>query len=174
MLRELVSARQMFRWLHPAELRTVAAQALAKIDPQWMRGFLPHSGLEAAGLALAPLEAAPDNDWARQRRYARVALPQTLTAVATTIRGDCQLNTRLLSLGGGLATCDAPIPAGTSARIKLAANWLSSVNAEVLVRDAERQQVGFEIVSMDLEDRSRLRRLIAAAGRPVESPAAAH
>ena len=160
LLRELAGARQMFRWAHPDELRIVSLQALDKMDPQWARAFLPQSGVRERDLALAPLDAAADAPWARQRRYSRVSLPRAVSAVATTPRGEVPLETTLLSLGGGMGSASAAVQPGTQARIRLRSG-LRTLNVGVVVREAPRQQVGFEIVEIALEDRTRLRRMLS-------------
>ena len=47
LLRKLVETKKMWGWEHPHELRLVAAQALAKIDPSWAK-----SGLAATGISI--------------------------------------------------------------------------------------------------------------------------
>jgi hypothetical protein len=159
-LRSILEARRLLAWEHPLELRIVAAQAMAKIDPEWMRNFLSRSGLPAEQMALAPLDPSSGAPWARQRRYARVPLKRSVEAVAETTRGACKLAASLLSLGGGMACAEFPLSAGSQVGITLR-NGLRRVEAQVLVRDGTRQQVGFEIVEMNLEERNKLRRLIA-------------
>lgn len=158
-LRSILEARRLLAWEHPVEMRIVAAQAMAKIDPEWMCDFLSRSGLPAEQMALAPLDPSSEAPWARQRRYARVPLKRSVEAVADTTRGACKLTASLLSLGGGMASAEFPLSAGSQVGITLR-NGLRRVEAQVLVRDAARQQVGFEIVEMNLEERNKLRRLI--------------
>lgn len=159
-LRSVLEARRMLAWEHAAELRIVAAQALAKIDPEWINDFRSRGSLPAELLALAPLDPSTDAPWARQRRYARVPLKRSVETQAATMRGECKLTTSLLSLGGGMAAAEYPLSAGSQLGITLRSG-LRRVEAQVLVRDAVRQQVGFEIVEMNLEERNKLRRLIA-------------
>jgi hypothetical protein len=150
----------MFRWVHPDELRIVSLQALDKMDTQWTRAFLPQSGVRERDLALAPLDAAADAPWARQRRYSRVSLPRAVSTVATTSRGEVPLETTLLSLGGGMGSATASVQPGTEASLRLRSG-LRTLTAGVVVREAPRQQVGFEIVEIALEDRTRLRRMLS-------------
>lgn len=58
-LRKFVEARKTLRWIYPEEIRIAAAQALMKIDPEWMQRFLAQSGLDPAVLSLAPLDPIP-------------------------------------------------------------------------------------------------------------------
>jgi len=163
-LRRLVEEKKLFRWVHPNELRVVAAQALANIDPEWAQGFLPKSGLPAEEFGLAPLDATPDTTWMRQRRYTRVQLPQTISSVAETSHGDYKLATQLLSLGGGLAAAETRMTPGSQASLKIHSG-MRPLRARVLMRKAGPQRVGFEFVEMDLEERGRLRKLLAGFGK---------
>jgi hypothetical protein len=165
MLRGIVEARQLWRWTHPAELRLVAFQALEKIDPEWAASYLPVSGLSPTEVALAPLEPRPDVTWLRQRRYLRIPLPRVMHAAAETTHGEYRISTHLLSLGGGIATCESRLAAGMQALLKLQTG-LRPVRARVLIRRAGPQLAGFEFVDMELEERSKLRKLLAGI-RPV-------
>ncbi|HEV8385648.1 MAG TPA: HEAT repeat domain-containing protein, partial [Candidatus Acidoferrales bacterium] len=164
-LRKIVEERLLFRWARPNELRVVAAQALRNIDPEWAASYLPKSGLDSEDLQLAPLDPSPDAAWLRQRRYTRMQLPRTLSAVAETSHGEYKLSAQLLSLGGGLATADSWLTAGVQAMLKIQAG-LRPLRARVLMRKAGAQHVGFEFVEMELEERARLRKLLAGLSKP--------
>ena len=163
-LRKIVEARQVFRWAQPNELRVVAAQALQNIDPAWAAEYLPKSGLSAEDLGLAPLDPTPDAGWLRQRRYARVKLAKTMNAVAETSHGEYKMTAQLLSLGGGLAVAESRMTQGVRASLKMQAG-LRPLKARVLMRKAGSQHMGFEFVEMDLEERTRLRKLLTGLGK---------
>ena len=55
-LRRFLEARKTFGWAYPEEIRMAAAQALMKLDPEWIETFLPQSNLDSKVLALAPLD----------------------------------------------------------------------------------------------------------------------
>ncbi|MBI3668951.1 MAG: hypothetical protein HY237_04115 [Acidobacteria bacterium] len=158
-LKKILEARQLFRWTHPRELRIAAAQALERIDPDWAQEFLPRSGLDAVDLSMAPLDAAADSTWFRQRRYQRIRLVRPVAATATCPKETCRLEIKGASLSGGLATTERHLAPGTQMTLKLQSGW-SSLRATVLMRDSRAQDVAFEIVEMALEDRSKLRRLL--------------
>jgi hypothetical protein len=164
LLHKLVEEKKFFRWAHPHELRVVAAQALQQINPAWATEFLPKSGLSADDLRLGPLDPNPEAAWLRHRRYARVPLPRALEAVAETAHGEYKLATQLLSLGGGLAATESRMTAGVQASMRIQSG-LRPLRSRVLVRRAGPQQVGFEFVEMDLEERGRLRKMLAAMGK---------
>ncbi len=158
-LRRILEARQFLRWVHPSELRIAAAQAMERIDPDWAREFLPRGGLSAMQLSLEPLDAEADARWFRQRRYERIRLARPLAATATGAKEMLLLEIKAASLSGGLASTERHVPPGAQMTLKLHSGW-SGMRATVLMRDNRAQDVAFEFVDMDLESRSRLRRLL--------------
>jgi hypothetical protein len=162
-LRRLVEARKRFRWHYPDEIRMAAAQALIKLDPEWIRGFLGQSGLDADVLAFAPLDPIPERDFVRHRRYRRIRLPRNVPAVITSARGKYSSAISVLSLEGGLLSGDIQLPVGTEATLKISTG-LRSINTQAVVRFVRAHQAGFEMVGMALEDRAKLRRLLVALG----------
>ncbi len=162
-LRRFVEAKKTFGWVYPEEIRTAAAQALMKLDPEWMKAFLPQSGIDANVLALAPLDAIPDRDVVRHRRYRRIRLPRSVPAVITSARGKYSSAISVLSLEGGLLSGDLQLAVGTEATLKIPAG-LRSINMKTIVRFVRSHQAGFEMVGMGLEDRTKLRRLLVSLG----------
>jgi hypothetical protein len=164
-MRRFVETRKAFGWAYPEEIRTAAAQALMKLDPEWMTGFLPHSGLDDKVMALAPLDPIPDRDVVRHRRYRRIRLPRNVPAVITSARGKYSSAISVLSLEGGLLTGDVQLAVGTEATLKIPAG-LRSISMQAVVRFVRSHQAGFEMVGMGLEDRTKLRRLLVSLGSP--------
>jgi hypothetical protein len=162
-LRRFVETRKAFGWAYPEEIRTAAAQALVKLDPEWMQAFLPQSGLDAKVMALAPLDPIPGRDVVRHRRYRRVRLPRNVPAVITSQRGKYSSAISVLSLEGGLLSGDIQLAVGTEATLKIPAG-LRSINMQAVVRFVRSHQAGFETVGMGLEDRAKLRRLLVSLG----------
>ena len=167
-LRRFVEARKTFGWAYPDEIRMAAAQALMKLDPEWMQAFLPQSGLDTKVIALAPLDAIPERDFVRHRRYRRVRLPRAVPATITSARGKFTSAISVLSLDGGLLSGDIQIPVGTEATLKIPAG-LRSISMQTVVRFVRSQQAGFEMTGINLEDRAKLRRLLISLGGP-ETP----
>jgi hypothetical protein len=164
-LRRYVESRKTFGWAYPDEIRMAAAQALIKLDPEWIRAFLPTSGLDPKVLPLAPLDPIPDRDFVRHRRYRRVRLPRAVPATITSARGKFTSAISVLSLDGGLLTGDIQIPVGTEATLKIPAG-LRSISMQAVVRFVRSQQAGFEMIGIGLEDRAKLRRLLVSLGGP--------
>jgi len=162
-LRQFVEARKTFGWAYPEEIRMAAAQALMKLDPEWMQAFLPQSGLDSSIMALAPLDPVKERDFVRHRRYRRVRLPRNVPATITSARGKYSSAISVLSLDGGLLSGDIQIPVGTEATLKIPAG-LRSINMKAVVRFVRAHQAGFETVGMGLEDRAKLRRLLVSLG----------
>jgi hypothetical protein len=67
---------------------------------------------------------------------------------------------RTVSLAGGVATIDRHLPPGTPVQLKMQ-RGLRNLQATALLRDYRGQGMSFEIVDMSLEERGKLRRLLA-------------
>lgn len=159
-LKRIVEAKKFLGWLQPQELRIAAIQALGKLDPAWAVSFLPQSGLDRDDLALAPLALKPNSKFVRQRRHKRVRLAKPVLAVSTNLKEACSLQIKTASLSGGVATISRHLPPGTPVQLKFQIG-LRNLQATALMRDYRAQDMAFEIVDITLEERSRLRRLLA-------------
>jgi hypothetical protein len=159
-LKRIVESKKVFGWAHPQELRIAALQSLEKVDPAWAREFLPKSGLTKSDLTLAPLEMAVNCKFVRQRRHTRVRLQKPLVAFSVNLSQNCRMDIRTASLAGGVAIIDRHLPPGTPVQLKM--NFgLRNLQATALLRDYRGQGMSFEIVDMNLEERGKLRRLLA-------------
>jgi hypothetical protein len=161
-LRELLEAKKIWKWTHHREVRIAAAQALAKIDPRYGSQILSDSGLEQGELAIAALDSAPACPWVRQRRYERIVLSKTLSATISSSWGKSSILIREMSLGGGMGTKEDNLRIGSEANLDISMG-VRHVRAQVLLRRARVNEVGFEIVNTDLESRYRLRRILVDA-----------
>ena len=63
------------------------------------------------------------------------------------------------SLSGGIAAGEKHLRPGTLVSIKIGSS-LRPIRAQVLMRDARGQGLGFEFAEMDLDERARLRKLL--------------
>ncbi|HEV2401482.1 MAG TPA: HEAT repeat domain-containing protein [Candidatus Sulfotelmatobacter sp.] len=162
-LREIVESKKTFGWVFHRELRIAAAQALSKTDPRYSTQVMSDSGLEAAELAIAPLDAAPACPWVRQRRYERLILAKTVQGTIGSSWGKSKIMIRELSLGGGMGTKEDNLRIGSEADLEISLGMRSKIRAHVLLRRARVNEVGFEIVSTDLDSRYKLRRLLVEA-----------
>jgi len=159
-LKRIVETKKVFGWAHPQELRIASLQALEKLDPAWAREFFAKSGLSKADLTLAPLEMASNCKFVRQRRHTRVRLQKPVVAYSINLSQNCRMEIRTVSLAGGVATIDRHLPSGTSVQLKMQLG-LRHLQATALLRDYRSQGMSFEIVDMNLEERGKLRRLLA-------------
>ena len=177
-LKRILEAKKVFGWANPQELRISALQALEKLDPAWARAFRPKSGLTNPDLSLAPLEIAANCKFVRQRRHTRVRLHKPVVALSVNLKENCRMEIRTVSLAGGVATIDRHLPPGTSVQLKLQLG-MRHLQATALLRDYRSQGMAFEIVDMTLEERGKLRRLLAdnlapnSAVEELAAPAAA-
>jgi PilZ domain len=161
-LRLILEAKKRWKFANHRELRIAAAQTLAKIDPRYGAQVIADSGLQPAELAIAPLDAAPACPWVRQRRYERIVLPRTVSATISSSWGKSRIMIRELSLGGGMGTKEDNLRIGSEANLDIASG-MRHIRAQVLLRRARVNEVGFEIVNTDMESRYRLRQLLAEA-----------
>lgn len=162
-LRHIVETRKTFGWAYPEELRMAAAQALLKLDPEWIQAYLPGSGLDLKTIGFAPLDPAPEQDIVRHRRYPRIRLPRSVPVVITSARGKYSSAISVLSLDGGLLSGELQLAVGTEATLRIPAG-LRSISMQAVVRFVRSHQAGFETVGMGLDDRAKLRRLLLSYG----------
>jgi len=161
-LRSIVEDKKMWGYSQHRELRIAAAQALSKIDPRYGAQALSDSGLESAELAITPLDPGPACPWVRQRRYDRIILPRTLNATLSSSWGKSNVVMREMSLGGGMGTRNDNLRVGSEAHIEISLG-VKKIRGEILLRRARVNEIGFEFVSMDLDSRHRLRRILMEA-----------
>ena len=161
-LRTIVEDKKFFGYSQHRELRIAAIQALSNIDPRYGTQALAESGLEAGELAIAPLDSAPGCPWVRQRRYERIILPRTLSATLSSSWGKSNIVMREMSLGGGMGTRSDNLRVGSEAHVEISLG-VKKIRGEVLLRRARVNEIGFEFVSMDLDSRYRLRRVLVEA-----------
>jgi hypothetical protein len=159
LLRGIAETRHMFHWSHPAELRLAAVQAITKLDPNWAEEFASRSGFTANEIAMAPLDPVATAKYFRRRRYPRIRLSQPITAIASVGENSYRLEIRGLSLSGGIAAGEKHLLPGTLVSMRIGTG-LRPIRAQVLMRDARAQGLGFEFADMDLDERARLRKLL--------------
>ncbi|HYL15420.1 MAG TPA: hypothetical protein VEV41_20455 [Terriglobales bacterium] len=161
-LRNIVEAKKMWKWTHHRELRLAAAQALAKTDPRYTSQLLTDNDLDPNEIAIAALDASPTCAWVRQRRYERFVLGRSLSGTLSSSWGKSGLTVRELSLGGGMGTKEDNLRIGSEANLDISVG-MRKIHAQVLLRRTRVNELGFEIVNIDLESRYRLRRALVDA-----------
>ena len=161
-LRSIVEDKKLWGYNQHRELRVAGAQALSKIDPRYGAQVLSESGLDATEMAIAPLDPAPACPWVRQRRYERVILPRTFSATLSSSWGKSTVVMREMSLGGGMGTRNDNLRVGSEANVEISTG-VKKIRGQVLLRRARVNEIGFEFVSMSLDSRYRLRRVLVEA-----------
>lgn len=164
-LERVLAAKRTFGWAYPQELRIAALQALEKLDASLAADFQRRSGIEKSDLALAPLEVVPNCKFVRQRRHTRVRLQKPVVAFSTNLKQNCRLEIRTASLSGGIGTIDRHMAPGTHVQLRLQLGF-RNLQATALLRDYRAQDIAFEIVDMSLDERIKLRRLLADQMNP--------
>jgi hypothetical protein len=160
-LKRIVETKKMFGWYHPQELRISALQALFKLDGEWAADFISRSGIEAGDMTMEPLDVAENSKFARQRRHTRVRLRKPVRAVSTNLKENCSMEIKTASLTGGVATINRHLAPGTQVQLRLQIG-MRNLQATALMRDYRAQDMSFEIVDMNLDERSKYRRMLAA------------
>ncbi|MGB7847246.1 MAG: HEAT repeat domain-containing protein [Candidatus Acidiferrum sp.] len=162
-LQKILEARQVWRWAYHTELRIAAAQALQKIEPALAMEKFAASGLDRRELVLEPTDPEPNAPVIRQRRYPRLKLSKHVPAVTTNLRENMRLSIAELNMGGGIGAADRHLAPGSLLSLKLS-HGVRNIRAQAIVRGARPQAMAFEIVDMDLDERSRLRKLLLELG----------
>jgi hypothetical protein len=162
-LQQILDAKQVWRWTYPSELRIAAAQALQKLEPTLAMEKIAASGLDRKDLVLEPTDPEPDAPVIRQRRYARLKLSKHVPAMTTNLRENIRLTIVELNMGGGLGAADRHLAPGSLLTLKIS-HGVRSMRAQAIVRGARPQAMAFEIVDMDMDERSRLRKLLLELG----------
>jgi hypothetical protein len=155
----LVQSSDSRRLAVPKEIQIAAAQSLQLIDREGAKTILANAGFKQAELELLTPDRGGEQPGVRQRQYSRVKLPRPLAARIITVDGEFTASLRDLSLGGGLFSCDQRFSAGTPGRVRIKTG-LRSIEAKIILRDARSELMAYEIVDMDLEDRTKLRALL--------------
>lgn len=158
-LKRILEARKMFGWVHPQELRIAALQALEQLDAEWVKEYLPKSGIEPEDLQLAPLDVPHNSKFLRHRRHTRVRLQKAISAVSTNLKQNCHLDIKTASLSGGLATTNMHLAPGTQVQLRMQLG-LRNLQATALMRDYRAQDMSFEIVDIGMEERAKFRKLL--------------
>ncbi len=162
-LQHIMDARQVWRWVYATELRIAAAQALMRLDPTMALEKLNSSGLERKDLSLEPTDPEPNSSVMRQRRYARLKLSKNLIAVTSNLRENFRLSIPELNLGGGIGSGERHLAPGSLLSLKMS-HGVRNIKAQAIVRGARPQAMAFEFVDMEMEDRSRLRKVLLELG----------
>ncbi len=162
-LQRIIDAKQLWRWVYPSELRIAAAQAFLLIDPAAGQEKLDDSGIDHKDLALEPSDPEPNASVIRQRRYARLKLSRNVIMTTTNLRDNFKLTVPELNLGGGIGSGERHLAPGSLLNLKLSSG-VRNIKAQAIVRGARPQAMAFEFVEMDLEERSRLRKLLLELG----------
>ena len=162
-LQKILESKQVWRWTYHAELRIAAAQALQKIEPAMALEKIASSGLDRKELVLEPSDPELNAPVIRQRRYARLKLSKHVPTVTTNLRENMRLSIAELNMGGGIGATDRHLAPGSLLSLKLS-HGVRNIRAQAIVRGARPQAMAFEIVDMELDERTRLRKLLLELG----------
>jgi hypothetical protein len=166
-LRKVAEAHKTLRWAHPYEMRLAAVQAMNRINLEWVQSFIPHSELHEADLMIEPLAADPDSLTTCQRRYVRFRLEPTVPGVAIAAKKKCKIAVRNISLSGGMGEPQQILHPG--AIVALCLNQgRKTIRFQAVIRNATPQEASFEIVDIEFEERTKLRKLLLQSGKALQ------
>src|SRR5690348_3100298 len=100
---------------------------------------MPQSGIDAAALALKPLERDPSSHCIRQRRYPRARLNHPIHAVTTNLTENLSITIPVLNLGGGVGSTSRHLIPGNTVHLEIRIG-LRPARAIVLVRGSHGAQ----------------------------------
>jgi len=163
LLVQMLESKQVWRWSYPNELRIAAAQALQRLEPTMAMEKIGSSGLDRKELVLEPTDPEPNAPVIRQRRYARLKLSRHVVALTSNLRDNIKLTIPELNMGGGIGAADRHLAPGSLLTLKIS-HGVRNIKAQAIVRGARPQTMAFEFVDMDLDERSRLRKLLLELG----------
>jgi hypothetical protein len=163
LLRHMVLARSVFKFEYARETRIVAMQAMLKVDALSARETLSRSGLTSDDVQLAPLRPGV-GDWVRQRRYARIPIEGSVFASVTSSAGSCNISLEAMSMGGGGGRTTSKPSLAPDGMVEMQFG-LRKLRARVLLHPIDTYKLGFEIASIPLDDRTRLRQFLASQAR---------
>jgi len=163
-LRKVAEARKTLRWAHPYEMRLAAVQAMNNINLEWVQNFIPRSELNVADLMIEPLAADPDSLTVCQRRYVRFRMDPPVPGEAIASKKKCKIAVRNISLSGGMGEPQQILHPG--AIVELCLNpGRKTIRFQAVIRNATPQAASFEIVDIEFDERTKLRKLLLQSGK---------
>lgn len=163
-LRKVAEARKTLRWAHPYEMRLAAVQAMNNINLEWVQSFIPRSELNVADLMIEPLAADPESLTVCQRRYVRFQMDPPVPGEALASKKKCKIAVRALSLSGGMGEPQQILHPGAIVEVRLNPGR-KAIRFQGVIRNATPQEASFEIVDIEFEERSKLRKLLLNSGK---------
>jgi hypothetical protein len=163
-LRKVAEFRKTLRWAHPYEMRLAAVQAMNRINPEWVQNFIPRSELNVADLMIEPLAADPDSLTTCQRRYVRFRMDPPVPGEAIASKKKCKIAVQALSLSGGMGEPQQILHPGAIVELRLNPGR-KAIRFQAVIRSATPQAASFEIVDIEFEERTKLRKLLLQDGK---------
>jgi len=164
LMQEMMEAKQLWRWKYPDEERIAAAQSLMRIDAVMAMQKTHAQWLRSQGFDFGTHRSRSEcfGDPAEALRGA-LKLSRNVIAVTTNLRENIRLSIPEMNLGGGIGAGDRHLAPGSLLTLKLT-HGVRHIKAQAVVRGARPQAMAFEFVEMDLDERSRLRKLLLELG----------
>jgi len=90
-------------------------------------------------------------------------LSKHVIAITSNLRDNIKLTIPELNMGGGIGAAHRHLAPGSLLTLKIS-HGVRNIKAQAIVRGARPQTMAFEFVDMDLDERSRLRKLLLELG----------
>jgi hypothetical protein len=145
-------------------MRLAAVQAMNRINLEWVQSFIPRSELNEADLMIEPLAADPDSLTTCQRRYVRFRMDPPVPGVAIAAKKRCEIAVRAMSLSGGMGEPRQILHPGAIVELCLKPGR-KAIRFQAVIRNATPQEASFEIVDIEFEERTKLRKLLLQSGK---------
>src|SRR5258708_1396414 len=130
------------------------------MDAAWVSVFRHKRGINMKGFTVARRKIPVADKFFRNSGHHRVRLRKTVRAVCTNLKESGSMEIKTASLTGGVATLSRHLTPGTQVQLRLQIG-MRNLQATALMRDSRAQDMAFEIVDMNLDERSKYRRMLA-------------
>jgi hypothetical protein len=141
------------------------------INPEWVQNFIPRSELNVADLMIEPLAADPDSVTTCQRRYVRFRLDPPVPGEAIASKKKCKIAVQALSLSGGMGEPQQILHPGAIMEMRLNPGR-KTIEFQAVIRNATPHAASFEIVDIEFEERTKLRKLLLNSGKAPQQDSA--
>jgi hypothetical protein len=120
--------------------------------------------LHEADLMIEPLAADPDSLTTCQRRYVRFRIDPPVPGAAIAGKKKCEIAVRAMSLSGGMGEPRQILHPGAIVDLSLKPGR-KAIRFKAVIRNATPQEASFEIVDIDFEERTKLRKRLLQSGQ---------
>jgi hypothetical protein len=157
----IVKARSLLSWRYAQEIRIAAMHAVLRLDPRFDRSSMVKLGFSHEDLQLAPLRLN-SGQWIRQRRYPRIPLNDVMATITASSGGRAATAiVNVMSMRGGFCKLTNSAKVSGEATVEIPFG-IRRLRFQAVLAPCGQSALSFEIGSIDLETRLRLRKFLTA------------